>query len=54
MSNSAEYYKQAKFSFASYANLGLGTPSVDELKRDAIGMSDSEATRFASTYTVAA
>ena len=52
MSNLIEYYKQAELAFAAYATLELGTPSIDELKRDAIGMSATQAQKFAAAWTV--
>ena len=54
MATAFDYYKQAEFSLAAYANLQLGTPSKDELKRDTTGMADSQAAKFAETYNVVA
>lgn len=52
MSNIVDLYTQSELALAAYANLTAGTPSVDELKRDAVGMSQSQAERFAECWLV--
>lgn len=52
MDNISVYAIQAELALASYANLTAGVPSIDELKRDAVGMSDAQARRFARDWRV--
>ncbi|MHB1619267.1 MAG: alpha/beta hydrolase family protein [Sulfuricella sp.] len=52
MSQISEYFRQAELSLAAYADLSTGVPNEDELKK--AGMSSTQATRFAATWSVAA
>jgi hypothetical protein len=54
MANIVEYFIQSELALASYANLTVGTPSTVELKRDSVGMSSTQAARFAESWTVIA
>ena len=44
------YFAQAELALAAYADLTTGEPNKAELKK--AGMSDAQATRFASTWRV--
>lgn len=52
MPNLSAYLFQSDLALASYASLAIGTPSIDELRRDAIGMSSAQAARFAEYWMV--
>jgi pimeloyl-ACP methyl ester carboxylesterase len=54
MNNVTEYFKQAEPAFATYANLEPEVPSTDELKNDTVGMSPTQAARFAARWRVVA
>lgn len=48
----SEYFSQSELALASYASLAIGTRSMDELRRDATGMSAAEAAQFSEYWTV--
>lgn len=54
MNNIIDSYNQAELALAAYATLMLGIPSVDELKRDTVGMSNTEAQHFSENWLVIA
>lgn len=48
----SEHFRQSELALASSASLTIGTRSMDELSRDATGMSAAEAAQFAESWTV--
>ncbi len=52
MPNIYEYLLQSELALSSYASLTVGTPSIDELRRDTTGMSSAQAAQFAEYWMV--
>ncbi|MEW6292451.1 MAG: hypothetical protein AB1544_03990 [Pseudomonadota bacterium] len=47
-----EYFKQAELALAAYAQLMPGSPDIEALKHPDVGMSESQAERFAEHWRV--
>jgi len=52
MSIVTDYFKQSELALAAYATLSSGVPDTQALQQEAVGMSPSQAERFAETWHV--
>lgn len=54
MNSMVEYFQQSELALAAYADLIPGVDPIPELQDGSVGMSSSQASRFAETWTVIA
>lgn len=52
MNQIVEYFKQAELALAAYGDLAPGVPDIQALKSKDVGMTTTQATDFASNWTV--